>query len=60
MFISSYNIFYGMVFCSTGKVIMFLKVAILARLRFHRDESISSIAWKRYSGEVLIAIRKFE
>ena len=49
-----------MVFCSTGKVIMFLKVAILARLRFRRNESISSIAWKRYSGEVLIAIRKFE
>ena len=32
----------------------------LARIRFPKNESISSIVRKRYSGEVLKAIRKFE
>ena len=44
---------------------MFLRVAVffflfLARIRFPKNESISSIVRKRYSGEVLKAIRKFE
>ena len=43
---------------------MFLRVAVLvflflARIRFPKNESISSIVRKRYSGEVLKAIRKF-
>ena len=54
-----------MVVCSTWKVTMFLRVAVLvflflARIRFPKNESISSIVRKRYSGEVLKAIRKFE
>ena len=56
---------YGMAVCSTWKVTMFLRVAVLvflflARIRFPKNESISSIVRKRYSGEVLKAIRKFE
>ena len=44
---------------------MFLRVAVLvflflARLRFPKSESISSIVRKRYSGEILKTIRKFE
>ena len=44
---------------------MFLRVAVLvflflARIRFPKNESISSIVRKRYSGEVLKVIRKFE
>ena len=44
---------------------MFLRVAVLvflflARIRFTKNESISSIVRKRYSGEVLKVIRKFE
>ena len=44
---------------------MFLRVAVLvflflARLRFLKSESISSIVRRRYSGEILKAIRKFE
>ena len=44
---------------------MFLRVAVLvflflARIRFPKNESISSIVRKRYSGEVLKAICKFE
>ena len=51
--------------CSTWKVTMFLRVAVLvflflARLRFLKSESISSIVRRRYSGEILKAIRKFE
>ena len=46
-----------MVVCPTWKVTIFLKVA---RIRFPKNESISSIAQKRYSGEVLKAIRKYE
>ena len=43
---------------------MFLRVAVLAllflaRIRFPKNESISSIVRKRYSGDVLKAIRKF-
>ena len=33
---------------------------ILARLRFPKSESISSIVRRRYSGQILKAIRKFE
>ena len=56
---------YGMVVCSTWKVTMFLRVAVLvflflARIRFPENESISSIVWKRYSGEVFKAICKLE
>ena len=44
---------------------MFMGVAVLvllflARIRFPRNESIASIVWKRYSGEILKTIRKFE
>ena len=44
---------------------MFLRVAVLfflflARLRFPKSESISSIVQRRYSREILKAIRKFE
>ena len=44
---------------------MFLRVAVLvflflARIRFPKNESISSIVRKRYSGDVLKADRKFE
>ena len=44
---------------------MFLRVAVLvflflARLRFPKSESISSIVRRNYSGEILKAIRKFE
>ena len=44
---------------------MFLRVAVLvflflARIRFSKNESISSIVRKRYSGEALKAICKFE
>ena len=44
---------------------MFLRVAVLvflflARIRFPKNESISSIVRKRYSGDVLKAVRKFE
>ena len=44
---------------------MFLRVAVLvflflARIRFTKNESISSIVGKRYSREVLKVIRKFE
>ena len=44
---------------------MFLTVAVLvflflARIRFPKNESMSSIVRKRYSGEVLKAICKFE
>ena len=44
---------------------MFLRVAVLvflflARIRFPENESISSIVWKRYSGEVFKAICKLE
>ena len=44
---------------------MFLRVAVLvflflARIRFPKNESISSVVRKRYSGEVLKAICKFE
>ena len=44
---------------------MFLRVVILvflflARIRFPKNESISSIVPKRYNGEVLKVIRKFE
>ena len=44
---------------------MFLSVAVLvflflARIRFPKNESISSIVRKRYSGDVLKAVRKFE
>ena len=54
-----------MVVCSTWKVIMFLRVPVLAFLflatmGFSKSESISSIVKKRYIGEVLKAIRKFE
>ena len=54
-----------MVVCSTWKVTTFLRVAVLvfiflARIRFPKNESISSIVRKRYSGEVLKVIRKFE
>ena len=38
----------------------FLFFLFLARIRFPKNESISSIVRKRYSGEVLKAIRKFE
>ena len=54
-----------MVVCSTWKVTMWLRVAVLgflflARIQFPKNESVSSIVRKRYSGEVLKAIRKFE
>ena len=44
---------------------MFSRVAVLvfiflATIRFPKNESILSIVQKRYSGEVLKAIRKFE
>ena len=44
---------------------MFLRVAVLvflflARIRFPKNESISSNVRKRYSGDVLKAVRKFE
>ena len=44
---------------------MFLRVAVLvfiflARIRFSKNESISAIVRKIYSGQVLKAIRKFE
>ena len=44
---------------------MFLRVPVLsflflARMGFSKNESISSIAKKRYIGEVLKALRKFE
>ena len=44
---------------------MFLRVAVLvflflARVRFPRNESIASIVRKRYRGEILMEIRKFE
>ena len=44
---------------------MFLRVVVLvflflARIRFPKNESISFIVRKRYSGEVLKAIREFE
>ena len=44
---------------------MLLRVAVLvflflARIRFPKNESSSSIVWKRYSGEVLKPICKFE
>ena len=44
---------------------MILRVAVLvflflARIRFPKNESISSIVRKRYSGDVLKAVRKFE
>ena len=44
---------------------MFMRVAVLvflflARIRFPRNESIASIVRKRYSGEILKTIRKFE
>ena len=38
----------------------FFYFLFLARIRFPKNESISSIVQKRYSGEVLKAIRKFE
>ena len=38
-------------------VLVFL---FLARIRFSKNKSISSIVRKRYSGEILKAIRKFE
>ena len=43
-------------------IFMFLAVLVLlylARVRFPRNESIASIVWKRYSGEILNTIRKF-
>ena len=54
-----------MVVYSVWKVTKFLRVAVLvllflARMRFPRNETIWSIVRKRYSGEVLKAIRKFE
>ena len=44
---------------------MFMRVAVLlflflARIRFPRNESIASIVRKRYSGEILKTIPKFE
>ena len=44
---------------------MFLRVAVLvflflARVQFPKNESISSIVQKIYSGDVLKAVRKFE
>ena len=44
---------------------MFMRVAVLvflflARIRFPRNESIPSIVRRRYSGEILKTIRKFE
>ena len=44
---------------------MLLRVAVLvflflAKIRFHKNESVSCIVRKRYSGEVLKVIRKFE
>ena len=43
--------------CLRLAVLVFL---FLARIRFSKNESISSIVRKRHSGEILKAIRKFQ
>ena len=58
-----YFLWYGCLFNLKGDNVFessSFSFSFLARIRFPKNESISSIVRKRYSGEVLKVIRKFE
>ena len=50
----------GILVKSESMKVTVLEFLFLARIRFPRNASIASIVRKRYSGEILKTIRKFE